>query len=91
MFKFVPLAILAVTAVPAVAQTPVPVAAQTQAAPQAKQDPLDKIVCRYEETIGSRLKSHKVCATVREWREQQEENQDAVQRMQQNKHMDVSQ
>jgi hypothetical protein len=90
MLKFVPLAIVAATAVPAVAQTTAP-AAQTQAAAPAKQDPLDKIVCRYEETIGSRLKSHKVCATVREWREQQEENQDAVQRMQQNKHMDPTQ
>lgn len=90
MLKFVPLAVLAVAATPSVAQTAAP-PVQTQAAAPAKPDPLDKIVCRYEETIGSRLKSHKVCATVREWREQQEDNQDAVQRMQQNKHMDPAQ
>lgn len=71
--------ILAVIAVPALAQTPAP-------APQvaeAKPNPLDKVVCRTEETLGSRLGGHKVCATVREWQEQQQENRDAVELIQQ--------
>ncbi len=71
--------ILAVIAVPVLAQTPAP-------APQvaeAKPNPLDKVVCRTEETLGSRLGGHKVCATVREWQEQQQENRDAVELIQQ--------
>ncbi len=43
---------------------------------------LEKIVCRYEETVGSRLKGHKVCASVREWQEQREQNQDGVRDLQ---------
>lgn len=69
MLKYI--SILAVAfATSSVAQTTPPPTAQTQpAAPAAKENPLDKVVCRTEETIGSRLKKHKVCATVREWQE----------------------
>ncbi|MDL2341153.1 MAG: hypothetical protein QFB89_07475 [Pseudomonadota bacterium] len=71
--------ILAVIAVPALAQTPAP----TPQVAEAKPNPLDKVVCRTEETLGSRLGGHKVCATVREWQEQQQENRDAVELIQQ--------
>lgn len=73
-----------VLSVPALAQTtsPPPVLPSPQAAPAQKANPLDKVVCRYEETIGSRLKKHKVCATVREWQEQEAENRAATQAMQ---------
>lgn len=74
MLKYVPL-LLALAAGPAVAQTAPP--AQPHAAAD-KINPLDKVVCRTEETVGSRLKKHKVCATVREWQEQQQENREAV-------------
>ena len=69
-------------AAPAIAETTVPPAPQTQAAP-SKPDPLDKIVCKADDTSGSRLKRHKVCATVREWQEQQQENRDALELLQQ--------
>jgi len=83
MFKRVSILMLAFAA-PAVAQTPAPPTAQTQpAAPAAKENPLDKVVCRTEETLGSRLKKHKVCATLREWQEQEQENRDAVELYQQ--------
>lgn len=78
MLKYVPLVLVAITA-PALAQTSLP-------APQvveAKLNPLDKVVCRVEETLGSRLGKHKVCATVREWQEQQAENREAVELQQQ--------
>lgn len=77
MFKAVPL-IAAFCAAPLMAQAIPPAAAPTQAAPTAKADPLDRIVCRAEETSGSRLKRHKVCATVREWQEQRDDNREAV-------------
>lgn len=73
--------LLIAVAVPASAQNPVDarqLAAQTQ-----KLNPLDKVVCRTEETLGSRLGAHKVCATVREWQEQQQENRDALEKLQQ--------
>ena len=78
MLKYAPLFLSAI-AVPALTQTPAPA---PQVA-QAKPNPLDKMVCRTEETLGSRLRSHKVCATVREWQEQQQENRDAVELIQQ--------
>ena len=78
MLKYTSL-ILAVIAIPGFAQTPAPA---PQVA-QAKPNPLDQVVCRTEETLGTRLGSHKVCATVREWQEQQQENRDAVELQQQ--------
>ena len=65
---------------PAFAQAAPP--AQSQVA-EAKPNPLDKVVCRTEETLGSRLKKHRVCATVREWQEQQQANREAVEMQQQ--------
>lgn len=66
---------------PAYAQQPAPTA--TPAAAAASTDPLDKMVCRSQETIGSRLKSHKVCATVREWQEQEQDSRETVELYQQ--------
>ncbi len=75
------LVILVAGAVPATAQTAAPPAvAPTQAAGQP--NPLDKIVCKNQETIGTRLGSHRVCATVREWQEQEAENRTAAEGMQ---------
>jgi hypothetical protein len=84
MVKFIALGILAAAAAPAIAQTAAP-ATQAAPAPQAAkpQNPLDKIVCRYEDTVGTRLGGHKVCATLREWQEQERDNQDATQKWQQ--------
>lgn len=81
MMKFVFTALLAAATVPASAQNPA--APQQLAAQNVKPNPLDKVVCRTEETIGSRLSAHKVCATVREWQEQQAENRDALEKLQQ--------
>ena len=75
-------------AAPALAQSAAPAVAPVQA-PAAKQDPLDKVVCRTEDTLGSRLKRHKVCATLREWRDQEDENREALQRSQRNTDINV--
>lgn len=52
-----------------------PLAAQTtpQAQPvqtNAKKSDVNKLVCKSQETIGSRLGTKKVCLTVQEWKEQ---------------------
>jgi hypothetical protein len=73
--------ILLAGAVPASAQTAAPPAvAPTQVAGQP--NPLDKVVCKTQETIGTRLGAHRVCATVREWQEQEAQNRTAAEAMQ---------
>ncbi|MEO8455921.1 MAG: hypothetical protein ABI454_12255 [Sphingomicrobium sp.] len=84
MLRLIPIALLALAAMPAVAQvTPAPAPSQQTAAADPKANPLDKMVCRYEDTVGTRLGSHKVCATVREWKDQEDENRQEADRMQQ--------
>ncbi len=50
------------------AVTMTPAAAPPAAAPPAVK-PEDRIVCRSEDTLGSRLESHKICHTAGEWKE----------------------
>ena len=80
MLKYASLAVLLVAAAPAVAQTAPPT--QAQAAPKAAPNPLDKMICRTEEVIGSRLNTQRVCMTLREWKEQADANREATERMQ---------
>jgi len=80
MFKFMPLLLIAATS-PAIAQAPAS-QPQPQVAQTAK-DPLDKIVCRTEEGLGSRLNKKRVCMSLRDWKEQAEAARDETQRMQQ--------
>ena len=42
----------------------------------------DKIVCRKEETIGTRLGAKKVCLTVAEWTELARENRERTEQIQ---------
>lgn len=79
MVKYVALILLAVPAA-AVAQTP---ASAPQAPVEVKKNPLDKVICRTEDTVGTRLGAHKVCATLREWKDQEEENRQALEKIQQ--------
>ncbi|HWI76236.1 MAG TPA: hypothetical protein VNS53_04040 [Sphingomicrobium sp.] len=67
-------------AVPAAAQTTVD--PQPVPAPTAKSD-VNKLVCKKEETIGSRLAAKKVCLTVQQWQERQAEDRDQMERVQQ--------
>lgn len=43
---------------------------------------LDKIVCRTEEEIGSRLRAHKVCLTVEQWKRYQDDYKEEIQEIQ---------
>ena len=86
MLKFAFLTVSLLAAAPVLAQ-PAPPAAPSQpqqtASVDKKQNPLDKIICRTEDTVGSRLKAHKVCATLREWKDQEDENRMELDRVQQ--------
>lgn len=82
---------LLASAVPAAAQsTPAavqatPAASGPHSAPIAvdpKHSDVDKVVCKSEDTLGSRLKSKKVCMTVKEWQEYVYWNREQVERWQ---------
>ena len=75
----VPVLAAALTA-PAMSQGSAP---PTQPGAKPAVNPLDKVVCRTEESLGSRLNRKRVCLTVREWREQSEASREATERLQQ--------
>ena len=78
--RFTPIVILLAAAVPATAQNShVAPAAQTK----AQADPLDRVVCRTEEGLGSRLNKKKVCMSQRDWKEQADDARNATEKMQQ--------
>ena len=83
MLKFVYLAgVLSVAAVPAAAQdptapTPQPIVVQTEKAE------VNRIVCKKQEQIGSRLGAKKVCLTVKEWQERAAADRVETERIQQ--------
>jgi len=81
MLKFVPIVILLAAAAPATAQNAPAAPAAAPAPTQA--NPLDKIVCRTEEGLGSRLNRKKVCMSMRDWKEQADDARNSTERMQQ--------
>ena len=67
---------LLIMAVPALAAKP-------EAAPAAKPDEgADKLVCRREVVVGSRLPGPRVCRTAAEWKGNSRDDQDAIRRAQ---------
>ena len=73
--------VLAAQAAPAVQLASAPTAGTTGAAPLAPaaaappaeaapppEDPMDHVVCQWQEPEGTRFGSHKVCHSRREWR-----------------------
>ena len=67
-------------AMPAAAQTTVQ--PQPVQAPTAKSD-VNKLVCKKEETLGSRLAAKKVCLTVQQWEERAADDRNQLERVQQ--------
>jgi hypothetical protein len=81
MLKMGTLAIVLLAAAPAGAGTQAN--STTQPPAQTAVNPLDKIICRTEEGLGSRLDRKRVCMTVRQWKEQSEDSRQALERLQQ--------
>ena len=70
-----------------------PVAAQTALPPAAEPAPIvvqntksevNRIVCKKQEEIGSRLGAKKVCLTVKQWQDQADASREDIERIQQN-------
>lgn len=81
MYKFASVVLALAIATPVMAQAPT--GATPPAAAPVKADPLDKIVCRTEEGLGSRLNRKKVCMSLRDWKDQADDARDATGRLQQ--------
>lgn len=86
MFKYAILMAAGVSlSIPAAAQTAVQ--APAQAAPivvQNTKSEVNRVVCKKQEEIGSRLGAKKVCMTVKQWQDQADANREDVERIQQN-------
>lgn len=67
-------------AMPAAAQTTVQ--PQPVQAPTAKSD-VNKLICKKQEEIGSRLGAKKVCMTLEQWQARTNEDRDQLERVQQ--------
>lgn len=81
MARSVPLFVaLSILTAPALAETPAGAMADLAA---DKQSDVNKIVCKREETIGTRLGTKKVCLTVQEWLDRERLSKDATGRLQQ--------
>lgn len=80
MLRFAPVVILLAGAAPATAQIP---SAAPAAQAKAQVSPLDRIVCRTEEGLGSRLSRKRVCMSMRDWQDQAQAARDATEKMQQ--------
>jgi len=82
---YITAAILVIPA-PALAQivfqdTPPAAAPAPAKAPGVPSD-LDKIECRMQETIGSRLQAHKVCMTKQQWFQAEQDEKNKVKELQ---------
>lgn len=82
-YAFITAGLLVISA-PAFAQiviqdTPTPMVPAKNAG--SKSD-LDKVVCRVQQTIGSRLDSHQVCMTKQQWWQFEQDNKLKVQEIQ---------
>jgi invasion protein IalB len=82
-YAFIAAGLLTISA-PALAQiviqdtpTPVPTAKNSG----VKSD-TDKVICRMQETIGSRLQSHQLCLTKQQWWQFEQDNKLKVQEIQ---------
>ena len=65
-----------------------PAAAQTTVQPQPVQTPtaksdVDKLICKKQEEIGSRLGAKKVCMTLEQWQARTNDDRDQLERVQQ--------
>lgn len=78
MRKTLPLALAAILAAPAFAQS----ASSPAIVVETDKSELDRMVCERQEQIGTRLGARKVCKTVREWLEQRRIQREDVERVQ---------
>lgn len=74
---------IVVAALPVCAQTPAATpAAPAPAASKPASDPDQKMICKTEESTGSRLGGHKVCMTKAQWAEQSKDAKENLSKVQ---------
>jgi len=84
MFKFAyAAAALLITSVPAAAQDPSPSIEPQPIVVSTEKAEVNRVVCKKEEQIGSRLGAKKVCLTVQQWQERAAEDRNQLERVQQ--------
>lgn len=69
---------------PALAQIVFQDSPATTAAPTkgGQKSDVDKVECRMQDTLGSRLQAHKVCMTKQQWWQAEQDNKRKVQELQ---------
>jgi hypothetical protein len=77
--------VLAASALPAIAQLPVPQPPQAPQVQQAKD--FDPVICERQEEIGSRLSTRRVCHTRSQWAQMRQDDRSAVERGQSQRSM----
>jgi len=83
MIAFILFFALQAAAIPATAPAAAVSAAPTALATAAP-NPDDKVICKQEDTTGTRLGAHKVCMTRAQWRVQAVQDRDVVKHAQEN-------
>jgi hypothetical protein len=84
MLKFACVAsVLLIAAAPAAAQDPVTPAQSQPIVVSTDKAEVNRIVCKKQEQIGSRLGAKKVCLTVKEWQDRAAEDRVETERVQQ--------
>jgi hypothetical protein len=74
--------VLMLAASPAIAQTVPAQAPKSQAVVSTDSSDANRIVCKREDTVGSRLGAKRVCLTVQEWKDRADFHRDATERIQ---------
>ena len=82
-FAFITAALLMLPA-PALAQIVFddPLPPQAHAKPDKNKSDLDKVICRSQDELGSRLERHQVCMTKQQWATNEQEAKNKVHDMQ---------
>jgi predicted transglutaminase-like cysteine proteinase len=71
--------VLMLIAAPAAAQAP---AAQSQQIATTDKSDVNRLVCKTEDTLGSRLSAKKVCLTVQQWKDLAQANREHTEEIQ---------
>jgi hypothetical protein len=74
--------VLILAAAPAIAQTAPAQAPRSQPVASTDTSDANRIVCKREDTIGSRLAAKRVCLTVQEWKDRANHYRDETERIQ---------
>jgi hypothetical protein len=82
MTRLIVAGVLILAAAPAIAQTAPAQAPKSQPVASTDTSDVNRVVCKREDSIGSRLAAKRVCLTVQEWKDREYHHRDATERIQ---------